>query len=172
MCRITDDASAEIILLKLKETGRGGFCVMPDDKDQDLRDIQAEETTRGKKHPKKALSLERRRMIAELARMLQDSRCDQANLCGSYSRVRAARGVGRVSSTPCFVEEAPRKRLTTTRCAERMRRSCSSAGRVSKCPATTLVNSRLNSREEIFFFVDFFLDFLANVCSKRSRIDP
>jgi hypothetical protein len=50
---------------------------MPDDKDQDLRDIQAEETTRGKKHPKKALSLERRRMIAQLARMLQDSRCDR-----------------------------------------------------------------------------------------------
>ena len=50
---------------------------MPDDKDQDLRDIQAEETTRGKKHPKKALSLERRRMIAGLARMLQDSRCDK-----------------------------------------------------------------------------------------------
>lgn len=50
---------------------------MPEDKDQDLRDIQTEETTRGKKHPKKALSLARRRMIAQLAGMLQDSRCDQ-----------------------------------------------------------------------------------------------
>lgn len=50
---------------------------MAEDEDQDLRDIRAEETTRGKKQPKKALSLARRRMIAELARMLQDSRCDK-----------------------------------------------------------------------------------------------
>jgi hypothetical protein len=50
---------------------------MSEDKDQDLRDIQAEETTRGKKQPKKALSLARRRMIAEMARMLQDPRCDK-----------------------------------------------------------------------------------------------
>lgn len=49
---------------------------MPDD-DQDLRDIQAEERTRGKKQPKKALSLARRRMIAEMARTLQDPRCDK-----------------------------------------------------------------------------------------------
>jgi len=50
---------------------------MPEGKDQDLRDIQAEETTRGKKQPKKALSLARRRMIGEMARMLQDPRCDK-----------------------------------------------------------------------------------------------
>jgi len=50
---------------------------MLEDKDQDLRDIQAEETTRGKRQPKKALSLARRRMIAQLARMLQDPRCDK-----------------------------------------------------------------------------------------------
>ena len=50
---------------------------MPDEKDQDLRDIQAEETTRGKKQPKKALSLARQRMITQMARMLQDPRCDK-----------------------------------------------------------------------------------------------
>ena len=50
---------------------------MPEGKDQDLRDVQAEETTRGKKQPKKALSLACRRMIAQLARMLQDPRCDK-----------------------------------------------------------------------------------------------
>jgi hypothetical protein len=50
---------------------------MPDDKDQDLRDIQAEETTRGKKQPKKALSLARQRMITRIARMLQDPRCNK-----------------------------------------------------------------------------------------------
>jgi hypothetical protein len=50
---------------------------MAEDKDQDLRDIRAEETTRGKKQPMKALSLARRRMIAEMARVLQDPRCDK-----------------------------------------------------------------------------------------------
>jgi hypothetical protein len=50
---------------------------MAEDKDQDLRDIRAEETTRGKKQPMQALSLARRRMIAEMARMLQDPRCDK-----------------------------------------------------------------------------------------------
>jgi hypothetical protein len=50
---------------------------MADGKDQDLRDIQAEETTRGKKQPKRALSLARQRMITRIARMLQDPRCDK-----------------------------------------------------------------------------------------------
>jgi hypothetical protein len=50
---------------------------MPDDRDQDLRDIQAEETTRGKKQPKKALSLARQRMISQMARMLQDPHCNK-----------------------------------------------------------------------------------------------
>ena len=50
---------------------------MSDDKDQGLRDIQAEETTRGKKQPKKALSLARQRMIARIAGMLQDPQCSK-----------------------------------------------------------------------------------------------
>jgi hypothetical protein len=50
---------------------------MPDDKDQELRDIQAEETTRGKKQPKKALSIVRQRMITRIASMLQDQRCSK-----------------------------------------------------------------------------------------------
>ena len=50
---------------------------MPDDKDQELRDIRAEETTRGKKQPKKALSLVRQRMITRIASMLQDRRCSK-----------------------------------------------------------------------------------------------
>jgi len=50
---------------------------MADDRDQDLRDIQAEETTRGKKQPKKALSLARQRMITQMARMLQDPQCNK-----------------------------------------------------------------------------------------------
>jgi len=50
---------------------------MSEDKDQELRNIRAEEITRGRKQPKNALSLARRRMIAEMARMLQDPRCDK-----------------------------------------------------------------------------------------------
>ena len=50
---------------------------MAEGEDRDLHDIRAEETTRGKRQPKKALSLARRRMIAEMARMLQDPRCDK-----------------------------------------------------------------------------------------------
>jgi len=50
---------------------------MPDDQDQELRDIQAEETTRGKKQPKRSLSLARQRMITRIARMLQDQRCSK-----------------------------------------------------------------------------------------------
>jgi hypothetical protein len=46
-----------------------------------------------------------------------------------------------------------------------MRLSCSSGGRVARWPATILVNSWLNSRAEIFFFVDFFFDLLAKIAS-------
>jgi len=50
---------------------------MPNEKNKDLRDIQAEETTRGKKQPKKALSLAHQRMITRIARMLQDPKCSK-----------------------------------------------------------------------------------------------
>ena len=50
---------------------------MADDKNQDLRDIQAEEASRGKKQPKKALSLARQRMISRTARILRDPKCDR-----------------------------------------------------------------------------------------------
>ena len=42
-----------------------------------MRDIQAEETARGKKQLKKALSLARQRMITRMVRMLQDKRCNK-----------------------------------------------------------------------------------------------
>ena len=47
-----------------------------DDK-QDLHDILIEETTRGQKHPKKALSLARQRMIRRVGRLLADPNCDK-----------------------------------------------------------------------------------------------
>ena len=58
---------------------------MPDDKDQDLRDIQAEETMRGKRLPKKALTLARQRMITRIARMLQDPRGNKETYLGVIS---------------------------------------------------------------------------------------
>ena len=51
-----------------------------------------------------------------------------------------------------------------------MRLSCSSAGRVARCSPIILVNSWLNSRAEIFFFLDFFLSFLAKAVSQYFSI--
>jgi len=50
---------------------------MRSDDDKELQDVRTEETTRGRKQPQKALSLARRRLISEMARMLQDPRCDK-----------------------------------------------------------------------------------------------
>ena len=48
-----------------------------EDDEQDLEDLRAEESSRGRRQPKRALSLARRRMISQMARMLQDPRCDK-----------------------------------------------------------------------------------------------
>lgn len=48
-----------------------------EDDERDLRDLRAEESSRGRRQPKKALSLARRHMISQMARMLQDPRCDK-----------------------------------------------------------------------------------------------
>ena len=50
---------------------------MPEDDDPDLQDIQAEETTRGRKQPKNAVSLARQRMIRRVAQMLASPHCDE-----------------------------------------------------------------------------------------------
>ena len=50
---------------------------MVEDEKQDLNDILVEETTRGKTHPKKALSLARQRMIRRVGRLLADPNCDK-----------------------------------------------------------------------------------------------
>lgn len=49
---------------------------MTDDK-QDFDDVVAEETSRGRKQPKRSISLERRRMIRRIARLLADPNCDK-----------------------------------------------------------------------------------------------
>jgi hypothetical protein len=50
---------------------------MPDDESRDQEDIQAEETSRGRKQPVKALSRERQRMIRRIAQLLANPNCDQ-----------------------------------------------------------------------------------------------
>lgn len=43
--------------------------------DEDLRDVMAEEGSRGKRKPIKAVTRERERRIREILRMLKDSQC-------------------------------------------------------------------------------------------------
>jgi len=50
---------------------------MAEDEKQDLDDILTEETSRGKKQPKKALSLARVRMIRRVGQLLADPNCDR-----------------------------------------------------------------------------------------------
>ncbi len=50
---------------------------MADKKDQELRDIQSEETSRGKKQPKKAMSLAHQRFMAQTLRILRNPRCSR-----------------------------------------------------------------------------------------------
>ncbi len=44
---------------------------------EDFKDIMAEEMTRGRRQPKKAVSLARQRMIRKVADMLADPGCDK-----------------------------------------------------------------------------------------------
>src|SRR5438128_5021726 len=45
--------------------------------ENDFKDLMAEETTRGRPQPRKAVTLARQRMIKKLADMLADPRCDK-----------------------------------------------------------------------------------------------
>ena len=49
---------------------------MPLDKDQDLRDIRAEEAARGRKQPKKALTRARERILRKIANLLAEPGSD------------------------------------------------------------------------------------------------
>jgi hypothetical protein len=48
---------------------------MAENDEQDLRDIQIEESSRGRKQPKTAVSLERERKIRRIAEMLDNPNC-------------------------------------------------------------------------------------------------
>jgi hypothetical protein len=54
-----------------------GVQRMTENDGRDLRDIQIEETTRGRKQPKTVVSLERERKIRLIAQMLDDAKCDK-----------------------------------------------------------------------------------------------
>jgi len=47
-----------------------------DDRTDDMRDVIKEETSRGRKQPKKALSIERERIIKRVAQLLANPNCD------------------------------------------------------------------------------------------------
>ncbi len=49
---------------------------------EDFKDIMAEEMTRGRRQPKKAVSLARQRMIRKVADMLADPGCDKRTFLG------------------------------------------------------------------------------------------
>ncbi len=50
---------------------------MDEEEKHELDDIRAEEVSRGKKQPRKALTLARERMIRRIARLLADPDCDR-----------------------------------------------------------------------------------------------
>ena len=47
------------------------------EEDKDLKDVIAEESSRGRKQPKRAVTLARQRMIRKVADMLADPGCDK-----------------------------------------------------------------------------------------------
>jgi hypothetical protein len=49
---------------------------------EDFRDIMTEETTRGRRQPKKAVTLARQRMIKRVADMLAEPSCDKRTFLG------------------------------------------------------------------------------------------
>lgn len=51
--------------------------VAAEDDPQNLKDLRREETSRGRKQPKRAISLARERMIRYLSRILQDPNCSR-----------------------------------------------------------------------------------------------
>lgn len=50
---------------------------IPENNGEDLKDLLKEETSRGRKQPKKALSLERERAIRRIAQLLANPNCDR-----------------------------------------------------------------------------------------------
>ena len=55
----------------------GAWLNMTKDKDEDLRQVMAEERSRGSRHPKKGLTLERQRKLKRMAEMLGDEACQK-----------------------------------------------------------------------------------------------
>lgn len=60
------------------EPGRRRKSEVLEDEKRDLNDIVVEETSRGQRQPKRALSLARQRMIRRIAKLLADPNCEEA----------------------------------------------------------------------------------------------
>ncbi len=116
---------------------------------EDFKDIMAEEITRGRRQPKKAVTLARERMIRKVADMLADPRLRQENFSCGYSRLRDKRGIARVSSTLRLVGCSARLALSAVCSAFRIRLSCSPAGSAERWRDTILVKRLENSRAVI-----------------------
>lgn len=65
--------------------------------EEDLRDIMREETTRGRKQPKKAVSLRERRKLLRLFDMIRDSNCEERDF------LEAIRDLGPKDGSPEFL---------------------------------------------------------------------
>ena len=68
------------------------------EKEHDFEDVYAEEVTRGRKQPKKAISLAKLRTIRKIGNMLGDQRCDEATFRATI------RDFGLKEGSPKFAE--------------------------------------------------------------------
>ncbi len=68
-----------------------------DSEDQDLRDIIAEDRTRGRKRPQKAVSLREQRKLRRLFDMIRDANCQERDF------LEAIRDLGPKDGSPEFL---------------------------------------------------------------------
>jgi len=113
---------------------------------EDFKDVMSEDMTRGRRQPKKAVTLARERMIRKVADLLADPYCDKRTFLGVIRDYGIKRGIARVSSALRGVGRSPRSALSAVRSAFRIRLSCSSGGSVERWRDTIFVKRRENSR--------------------------
>jgi len=70
--------------------------VQEDDKSEELADIMKEESTRGRRHPKKASTLIQERKMRQFVRMIADGNCDDREVAN------AIRALGPQEGSPEF----------------------------------------------------------------------
>jgi len=70
--------------------------VQEDDKSEELADIMKEESTRGRRHPKKASTLIQERKMRQFVRVIADGNCDDREVAN------AIRALGPQEGSPEF----------------------------------------------------------------------